>query len=108
MTTCSPSVSTQVCVSCGDPSGIKVATKQGAGLRSRDSTESGSVTAPFYPVLPHASYESTGAETRRALRLPHHQAFDRVLLHDGHELVDHPRVQVAPEVVGQRVVERTG
>ena len=42
ITTFSPSVVTQVSVSCGEPSGMRVATKHGLGLRSRSSRPSGS------------------------------------------------------------------
>src|SRR3954462_290996 len=41
-TTCSPSVVTQVSVSWGDPSGIRVAMKHGLGLRRGSSRPSGS------------------------------------------------------------------
>src|SRR4051812_32505611 len=44
ISTCSPSVSTQVWVICGAPSGMSVATKQGLGLPSRSSSPAGRST----------------------------------------------------------------
>ncbi len=41
-TMCSPSVCTHVSVSCGEPSGMSVATKHGLGLRSRSISPAGS------------------------------------------------------------------
>src|SRR5690349_17830181 len=46
MTTCSPSVSTQVSVVCGDPSFMRVVRKQMLGARRRSRTSAGMVTSP--------------------------------------------------------------
>src|SRR4051794_17141553 len=101
ITTCSPSVSTQVWVSWGEPSGMRVATKQGAAPRRRASRSSGRVTSPSYPLPANAGpdepYDQPEGETQR-LRLAHHQTLDVVLPHDRHELVDHAGVEVAAQL----------
>jgi len=51
ITTCSPSVSTQVWVSWGEPSGITVARKQGVGWRSRAIRSSGRFTLEQLPLI---------------------------------------------------------
>src|ERR1700722_16288661 len=55
MITCSPSVSTQVSVVCGEPSGINVVMKQGFVPRSNSTKRSGS-----------SMFKTLDAERRRA------------------------------------------
>src|SRR3954451_19150698 len=58
ISTCDPSVSTQVRVSCGEPSGIVVATKQLLGRFIRAISSSGSSMAPSQQVA--AVFRATG------------------------------------------------
>src|ERR1700749_2909226 len=59
MMTCSPSVSTQVWVSCGEPSGIRVVRKQGLGWFSRAMRPSGRSTCVRLPSGSPPISEST-------------------------------------------------
>src|ERR1700753_300257 len=59
MMTCSPSVSTQVWVSCGEPSGIRVVRKQGLGWFSRAMRPSGRSTCVRLPSGSPRISEST-------------------------------------------------
>src|ERR1700691_3435999 len=61
MITYSPSVSTQVSVVCGEPSGINVVMKHGFGPRSSSTKRSGKST--LMRLVPCSDPERSGAQT---------------------------------------------
>src|ERR1700722_8011109 len=71
MITCSPSVSTQVSVVCGEPSGINVVRKQGLGLRKRSRNRSGSFMCVLRTTDPIPAGADGAPRRRRSASIEH-------------------------------------